>query len=335
MSDSEESAACPNCGALRSGNFCAACGQSSKTYMRATWEIAREAMDEVLGFDSRLARTAKALFSPGKLTLEYRSGRRASYLSPVRLYLLVSVVFFSIVSIENRLSEVDPFAGSALDEHAILADTKKLSGESDMDEMYTALSRAQREHLRAVMASKGLATDAVRNHLDALDAAHPPAERVESTFDAKLMDRALDIAADPRGTWQKVVNDLPIAMFLTLPIYAGCLKALYRRRFYAEHLVFALHLHAFLFAIGTLIVALPDAPSAAATGLARSWSLLGSKLADALKLVGIVYYALALHAVYAERWLRAIVKFTVINAAHAAVIGLSILATGAAAVFVF
>ncbi len=68
----------------------------------------------------------------------------------------------------------------------------------------------------------------------------------------------LDLAENPRGAYETVISDLPAAMFFTLPLYAAWLKLMYRRRFYSEHLVFALHLHAFLFFIGTFILLLPD-----------------------------------------------------------------------------
>ena len=47
------------------------------------------------------------------------------------------------------------------------------------------------------------------------------------------------------------VRNLPKVMFVLLPLYAFLLKLVYirRKRFYVEHFVFALHLHAFAFLI--------------------------------------------------------------------------------------
>ena len=51
----------------------------------------------------------------------------------------------------------------------------------------------------------------------------------------------------------------PHMVFVLLPVFALLLKLLYirRRRYYAEHFVFALHVHAFMFVMMTLIVVLP------------------------------------------------------------------------------
>ena len=134
----------------------------------------------------------------------------------------------------------------------------------------------------------------------------------------------LDIAEDPRGAYQNVIADLPAAMFLTLPLYALWLKLMYRRRFYAEHLVFALHLHTFLFLIGTFIVVLPEAPSQSSSGVVRAVVAVGEFADGTLKLIGFGYYLLALKAFYGEGWGRTIAKFAAINAAHMALIGVGV-----------
>ena len=52
--------------------------------------------------DSRLWRTLRALlFRPGYLSQQFLAGRRARYLSPFRLYFVLSVLFFLMVSITH------------------------------------------------------------------------------------------------------------------------------------------------------------------------------------------------------------------------------------------
>ena len=43
-------------------------------------------------------RTVRALFVPGKLTVEYFSGRRSLYLRPVRVFLILNILFFFVLS---------------------------------------------------------------------------------------------------------------------------------------------------------------------------------------------------------------------------------------------
>ncbi len=86
---------CPNCGAAGAGPFCAECGQrrpAADDYSpRRFW---RHVFHETTEVDSSLVRSVLGLFRPGFLTREHLDGRRARYLSPVKIYLIVSALYF-------------------------------------------------------------------------------------------------------------------------------------------------------------------------------------------------------------------------------------------------
>jgi hypothetical protein len=87
---------CANCSASLSGEYCAACGQ--KRIDPQEWSIrhwANEVFQEVGNFDSKVLRSVSALFlRPGFLTREWLDGRRVPYISPLRLYLIATAIFF-------------------------------------------------------------------------------------------------------------------------------------------------------------------------------------------------------------------------------------------------
>ena len=92
--------ACPNCGSYRPDRFCSHCGQNDRDYMRGLWSVVYEFFREMFELDSRLFRTLKSLlFRPGHLSREFSRNRRAAYMSPVRLYLFTSFLFFLVLSI--------------------------------------------------------------------------------------------------------------------------------------------------------------------------------------------------------------------------------------------
>ena len=313
---------CPNCGSPRVERFCAVCGQSSTSYLRATREIFGDVLGEVFDLDSRLARTLKNLvFHPGFLSREFASDRRATYVSPVRLYIVVSVVFFTVLSLVTRFEPIDtePVAAPGQIELEMEADP-------EMARIYREMSETQRARLRGILEKQGISGEALDRQMRELDASAGAASRPPvSAFEHALSDRMLDVAEDPRGAYQTFISDLPAAMFLTLPLYALWLKLMYPGRFYAEHLVFALHLHAFLFLIGTLILVLPDAPSQSSSGFVRALVGIGEFTDRTLKLIGVGYYLAALKAFYRERWGRTVAKFVLINLAHAILIGVGVL----------
>jgi hypothetical protein len=94
---------CANCHASLSGAFCAHCGQKVKPLDPTLRELATDVLGEVTDVDSKLLRSMRYLFTrPGFLSREHAEGRRASYVSPVRLYLVFSVAFFAAASLVGR-----------------------------------------------------------------------------------------------------------------------------------------------------------------------------------------------------------------------------------------
>ena len=85
---------CLNCGAELHGAFCSVCGQRVIPPYPTLREMAADAWHEFTGWDGRFARTFRTLLHPGALTVEVLEGRRARYVSPLRLYLAASVIYF-------------------------------------------------------------------------------------------------------------------------------------------------------------------------------------------------------------------------------------------------
>lgn len=89
---------CPNCEvAFDPGDeFCPRCGQKrTRPEDLTVSHFLKNTLHELTDLDSKLFRTVRALFfRPGFLTGEYVAGRRESYFSPVKLYLVVSALFF-------------------------------------------------------------------------------------------------------------------------------------------------------------------------------------------------------------------------------------------------
>ena len=88
---------CGNCEALLTGPYCAQCGQHAHASARNLQAVVHDAWHDMTHVDGRLWYTLWLLLSkPGQLTVDYFRERRARYLPPVRLYLVLSLVFFSL-----------------------------------------------------------------------------------------------------------------------------------------------------------------------------------------------------------------------------------------------
>jgi hypothetical protein len=88
---------CENCGAVLGGPFCAQCGQRAIPPHPTVRELAGDAWNELVGWDGKFLRTVRLLvLRPGELTRSAIEGRRARFITPVRLYLICSVLYFVV-----------------------------------------------------------------------------------------------------------------------------------------------------------------------------------------------------------------------------------------------
>ena len=88
-------AACLNCGTALVGPHCHQCGQRGHVH-RTLGAFFHDLVHGVLHFEGKTWRTLPLLaWRPGKLTREYIDGRRASYVSPIALFLFVVFLTFA------------------------------------------------------------------------------------------------------------------------------------------------------------------------------------------------------------------------------------------------
>ncbi|MBL8306514.1 MAG: DUF3667 domain-containing protein [Rubrivivax sp.] len=175
-------------------------------------------------------RTLKLLLlKPGELTRQYLDGRRKHYVLPLRLYLTISVVVLLALRLVG--SGVNVSLKGDADAPGAAPSVKNLNlqlfgGRAGMKDGVFYCSE-----LPAWMCRRLQARIAVDDG------------RLQESADA-LKDR--------------FIANLGPGMFLLLPTFALWMKLVYwnRRLRYTEHLVFALHLHAFWFL--ALALTLPD-----------------------------------------------------------------------------
>jgi len=101
MSDvAPASDACYNCAAPLAGAYCAVCGQKALPLNPGLHDFLHEFTHEMLHVDGKIfGSVRRLLFSPGFLTREQFEGRRARWISPIRLYLIFSIAYFAMTSL--------------------------------------------------------------------------------------------------------------------------------------------------------------------------------------------------------------------------------------------
>jgi hypothetical protein len=253
---------CTNCGvplSLPKPAFCPACGQETRIASPTLSEFLQQFGGAYLSTEGALWRTLKLLLTrPGELTVQYLAGRRRHYVLPLRLYLTVSVVLLVLVQILGQATLVDGL------------DRPELR-EAERNALPVAVLNVHGRQIgfrHGAFVCEGLP----RWLCHAVQERAAPDTR---TFVQRL-----------RQANERVFSHVGAIMFVLLPLFAGCLRLVHLRRSmpYTEHLVFALHLHAFWFIV-LLAMHLLEAP----------WVWVGPA-------VMLIYALLAARRVYGGGW---------------------------------
>lgn len=268
-------------------------------------DFAHELVAEHFGLDSKVARTLIALVRwPGRLTSEFIQGRRVRYVPPLRLYLSLSVLYFLLAAATGRLHTRDEKGVIEAGGGIVRIDTTGTAAMHTADSARAATGASPRRRHVPWTSKDDFLTDTLHSGAIGRWVKRRAHQRIEELrTNGKTATAAI-------GT--EFEHEMPDALFLLVPMLALMLSVAYygQHRYYAEHLVFALHFQAFVFA--ALIVALLPVPF----------------LDLAVWIAGTIYAYRALRAVYGGGRGTTVLKLGVLGFGYAisAAIVMSLLA---------
>jgi hypothetical protein len=247
---------CENCGTPLYGKYCYACGQPTVGMVRHFSSIMSDVADSLLNFDERLFRTIGPLYlRPGRLTLDYFEGKRARYVTPFRLVFFLAIIAFFAIQLTIR-------AGFT---HAVHVQTPPVAGVSiggappehaTENPAFSGGSIRLNDHLVWNRQTKPLQVDWLP------DVANDWLNDLMANAQQQL--RAMNSGSfesqrEARHKFQLgMFSAAPTVLFVLLPVFALLLKIffIFKRRLYMEHLIVAMHSHAFLMLSMLVLVAL-------------------------------------------------------------------------------
>jgi uncharacterized protein DUF3667 len=334
-------AACANCThPLDGAAFCPVCGQPTKTRRRAVHHLVQDLAEEILGFESRTLRTARALLTqPGELPSAFREHRTQPYVPAVRLYLFVSLIFFVLLGLDHiaimqievtatpvkviRDGKGNYFIPNPANARVSKAMSMELKADDDPDikkyvqplipitkekaQLGMFNYSTQMHYFAPIGAYHAKLSDAARKRLmldKVTDSKDPDAQKSAAWIKNTINTFVARIAADPAALNEPLTTWIPRALFLLLPLY-GFLVALFhiRRRkdyYIVDHMVFSLSVHTFAFVVLTVAVLLGQL----IPGEFVAWLVLGAIT---------VYTFVAMKQFYRQGWFLTTVKFVCIS----------------------
>jgi hypothetical protein len=329
------SAVCLNCGTPLKGPYCYFCGQPDRNFVRFFPALVRDLMEDFLDLDSRFVRTFKPLlFHPGRLTRDFLSGRRYRYTPPLRLYMFLSIAFFLLAA----LFSTDAFTVGA-DNGAKTPDKGFHIILDNKDRAPIGIKRSAQAGTGTTPSRDASAPEAAGKSKEK----RPFFDTGEIQFNGKPWNRetnpvaiswlpgwlnerindeiehspekAKEINDNPDLFIDKIFNILPGSMFILLPVVALIFKFwyLFSKRYYVEHLIFALHNHAFLFVCLILILLLDTGGDLLNAGGHHGVAAATGWLSKLIELWIPVYLLLSLHTVYRQGWVLTLGKFFAIG----------------------
>lgn len=298
---------CENCGAALTGPYCSQCGQPAVDYRRSFGAVLADAADAFFNLDARFFRTFGLLFfKPWRLTNEFIEGKRARHVHPLRVYLIASVTFFLVI---NFLSK---------DSH--------LQARPSAEEANLSLEQASPLFPRVTPTpSAGFSLGISSSPAPAV-APSPPRKEIFAEFDdeeskppfAAWLERRAKEKIGPTGDrgdlfLKALIQNIAPMVLCCIPLFAFVLKILYlfKRRLYIEHLIFALHTHAFVFLSTVIIIGI---------GFLLAWKAplpFTPLVCTFLGLAVIVELLIAIRRVYRQNWFATIFKFALGSAIYA------------------
>lgn len=229
---------CLNCRHVVEQNFCPHCGQENTDSRKTFHHLFIHFFEDLTHYENAFWKTIRnLLFKPATLTKEYLSGKRLSYLAPVRLYIFISFITFLMIAL---------FPGH--NKEIVTSDNYTKSGKKEIPKnIFTG-------DLNDLKPGKDF--DNFTKNVDSLQKFAPEEKKLDS-FSYWIIKKAKYVK--DHNTKENIiekftesfVHNIPKVLFIIMPFFAFFLWLFHNKRkwYYFDHGIFTLHYFSFLLLI--------------------------------------------------------------------------------------
>lgn len=252
-----EDKTCLNCRQVVEKRYCPNCGQENTDSRKTFHHLFVHFFEDLTHYENAFWKTIRnLLFRPGSLTKEYLSGKRMSYLAPVRLYIFISFVTFFLLGVlpnNDSKSEDGEKEKTEKAKHSDGKNNVNFIGPND------AQAKVLQDSLQNSLKGEGFDNRLNIGDYESLqqfDSVQKtlPADKRATGFSRWVQRKLAKVNGDttPEEFREKfgeaIVHNIPKALFLYMPIFAFFLWLFHgkKRWYYFDHGIFTLHYFSFL-----------------------------------------------------------------------------------------
>jgi len=231
-----EDKTCLNCRHVVEQKFCPNCGQENTDSRKTFHHLFIHFFEDLTHYENAFWKTIKnLLFKPSTLTKEYLSGKRLSYLAPVRLYIFISFITFLLIAMfPSKVSENINKSEKELNKE--LAKTNNELNIKKADDKYF--------HLKSM------------KEIDSIQKYGKERDKLNASS-YWIYEKAVHVTE--RYTKREIIekfiesffHNLPKILFIIMPFFAFFLWLFHNKKrwYYFDHGIFTLHYFSFLLLI--------------------------------------------------------------------------------------
>ncbi|NMH27361.1 DUF3667 domain-containing protein [Flavobacterium silvaticum] len=270
---------CLNCSHVVEERYCTHCGQENTDTRKTFHHLFFHFFEDLTHYENAFWRTIRHLLTrPGRLTKEYLSGKRLSYLAPIRLYIFISFITFFLFAVVPSHESDDVSSEDIVEigadkkqkeqqEANLVIDSLALSQKANIDKMVEQgyMTKTQADSIIANMKNGRHITSSANflqakyksvEQLDSVQKYAKPKDRY-APWEYWIYKRYINVTSHntKEEMWEKFkesfMHNFPKVLFIYMPIFAFFLWLFNdkKRWYYFEHGIFTLHYFSFLLLI--------------------------------------------------------------------------------------
>ena len=237
-------------------NYCSECGQANDSSRVSFKHLIYDIFGYFFFYDYKLKNSLKQLlFHPGKLSLHFINGKKADYIHPIRLFFIVSLIYFSLSTLYdsiNNTKQVDIVSLDTLDKDI----------EEDPSNFYALLNITDSTTIDSALILKAQSDNVSLFKLTLIELKSNKKITPETLFNKYSIDdsiinnfvfkKAVEFSTVNLDDFFGIIDrKFKILLFLFMPLFASFLFLLHYKKdiYYYEHLIFAFNTQTALFLI--------------------------------------------------------------------------------------